>query len=125
MRLWKAVSERSRRAQPARCCVVADLLAALLPTVDRYLTAHPGSLVEKLLIQGLNNTDGRVQADKPVTPTFLFALLLYGPIAGIIESTPPERWHELGTSSRRLRDLAARQAQTRHRHPEALFAGCA
>ena len=87
------------------------LLAALLPTVDAYLTAHPGSLVEKLLLQGLKNTDARVQADKPVTPTFLFALLLYGPIAGIIESTPPERWHELGTILD-ASDLAARQAQT-------------
>jgi poly(A) polymerase len=87
------------------------LLAALLPTVDGYLTAHPGSLVEKLLVQGLRNTDERVQADKPVTPTFLFALLLYGPIAGIIEATPPERWHELGTFLDAC-DLAARQAQT-------------
>jgi poly(A) polymerase len=87
------------------------LLAALLPTVDAYLTAHPGSLVEKLLVQGLRNTDDRVQADKPVTPTFLFALLLYGPIAGIIEATPPERWHELGTILDAC-DLAARQAQT-------------
>jgi poly(A) polymerase len=87
------------------------LLASLLPTVDAYLTAHPGSLVEKLLIQGLKNTDERVQADKPVTPTFLFALLLYGPIAGIIESTPHERWHELSTILDAC-DLAARQAQT-------------
>jgi poly(A) polymerase len=86
------------------------LLAVLLPTVDAYLTKHPGSLVEKLLLQGLRNTDARVQADKPVTPTFLFALLLYGPIAGIIESTPPERWHELGTILDAC-DLAARQAQ--------------
>ena len=31
-----------------------------------------------------------------MTPTFLFALLLYGPIAGIIEATPPQRWHEIG-----------------------------
>jgi poly(A) polymerase len=87
------------------------LLATLLPTVDAYITAHPNSLVEKLLLQGLQNTDGRVQADKPVTPTFLFALLLYGPIARIIESTPPERWHELGTILDAC-DLAARQAQT-------------
>jgi poly(A) polymerase len=87
------------------------LLASLLPTVDAYLAAHPGSLVEKLLIQGLRNTDERVRADKPVTPTFLFALLLYGPIAGIIESTPHERWHELATILDAC-DLAARQAQT-------------
>lgn len=87
------------------------LLAALLPTVDAYMTAHPDSLVEQLLVQGLRNTDARVQADKPVTPTFLFALLLYGPIARIIESTPPERWHELGTILDAC-DLAARQAQS-------------
>jgi poly(A) polymerase len=87
------------------------LLAALLPTVDSYMTAHPDSLVEQLLVQGLKNTDARVLADKPVTPTFLFALLLYGPIASIIESTPPERWHELGTILDAC-DLAARQAQT-------------
>ena len=42
--------------------------------------------MEQLLLQGLRNTDERVAADKPVTPTFLFALLLYGPIAGIIEA---------------------------------------
>jgi poly(A) polymerase len=74
-----------------------ELLAALLPTVDGYLAAHPGGLVEKLLIQGLKNTDARVRVDKPVTPTFLFSLLLYGPIAQAIEATAPERWHETAT----------------------------
>ena len=87
------------------------LLASLLPTVASYFASHPGSLVEKLLLRGLENTDARVVADKPVTPTFLFALLLYGPIAGIIESTPPERWHELGTILDAC-DRATRQAQT-------------
>jgi poly(A) polymerase len=86
------------------------LLAALLPTVDAYLTRHPGGLVEKLLVQGLKNTDARVLADKPVTPTFLFALLLYGPIAQAIEATPPERWHELGTILEAC-DRAVRQVQ--------------
>ena len=87
------------------------LLAALLPTVDDYFRKHPGSLVEQLVMRGLENTDARVMADKPVTPTFLFALLLYGPIAGIIESTPPERWHELGTILDAC-DRAARQVQS-------------
>jgi poly(A) polymerase len=87
------------------------LLASLLPSVDQYFTGHPGSLVEKLLVRGLQNTDERVLADKPVTPTFLFALLLYGPIAGIIEATPPERWHELSTILEAC-DQASREAQT-------------
>jgi poly(A) polymerase len=98
------------------------LLGALLPTVEAYLKAHPGSLVEKLLIQGLRNTDARVQADKPVTPTFLFALLLYGPIAGIIEATPPEHWHELGTILDAC-DLAAREAQAKVAIPKRFSLG--
>jgi len=87
------------------------LLSVLLPTVDDYFNKHPGSLVEQLVMRGLENTDARVMADKPVTPTFLFALLLYGPIAAIIEATPPERWHELSTILDAC-DRAARQVQT-------------
>jgi poly(A) polymerase len=87
------------------------LLSALLPTVDDYFSKHPGSLVEQLVMRGLENTDARVMADKPVTPTFLFALLLYGPIASIIEATPPERWHELSTILDAC-DRAARQVQS-------------
>src|SRR5580658_9651063 len=90
------------------------LLAVLLPTVDSYFVEHPGSLVEKLLVQGLRNTDARVLADKPVTPTFLFSLLLYGPIAKAIEATPPQHWHELATilaaCDRALRDAQAQVA---------------
>ena len=88
------------------------LLAALLPTVDAYAAAHPGNLVEQLLLQGLRNTDARVIAGKPVTPTFLFALLLYGPIAGIIEAMPAERWHETGAILDAC-DQAMREAQSR------------
>jgi poly(A) polymerase len=87
------------------------LLAALVPSVDSYFASHPGSLVEQLLLRGLVNTDARVLEDKPVTPTFLFALLLYGPIAAIIEATPPERWHELATILEAC-DQAVREAQT-------------
>jgi poly(A) polymerase len=89
-----------------------QLLEVLLPSVGKYLSTHPGSLVEQLLLQGLRNTDARVEIDKPVTPTFLFALLLYGPIAQYIESLPPQRWHEAGAilegCDRALRDASRR-----------------
>jgi poly(A) polymerase len=98
------------------------LLRALLPSVDAYFVSHPDSLVERLLLQGLKNTDARVLADKPVTPTFLFALLLYGPIAGIIESTPPQRWHEMGTILDAC-DRATREAQTRMALPRRFSLG--
>ena len=88
------------------------LLAALLPTVDGYAAANPGNLVEQLLVQGLRNTDERVRADKPVTPTFLFALLIYGPVARIIEAMPPQHWHETGAILDAC-DQALREAQSR------------
>jgi poly(A) polymerase len=88
------------------------LLTELFPTVEQYLSAHPASAVEQLLRLGLRNTDARVAADKPVTATFLFALLLYGPIVALIESLPPQRWHEIsaisGACERALREAAAR-----------------
>jgi poly(A) polymerase len=87
------------------------LFAALLPETDAYLNAHRGGLVEKLLIAGLRNTDARVKAEKSVTPTYLFALLLYGPIAKAIESSPPEKWHELDTILDAC-DRAIREAQS-------------
>ncbi|HEV2443988.1 MAG TPA: polynucleotide adenylyltransferase PcnB [Steroidobacteraceae bacterium] len=86
------------------------LLAQLLPNVDGYLSAHSGGLVERLLVKGLANTDERAVAGRPLTPTFLLALLLYGPIAQIIESMPPEKWHELSAIGDAC-DCAVRQAQ--------------
>jgi poly(A) polymerase len=98
------------------------LLSVLLPTVDAYLASHPGSLVEKLLIKGLENTDDRVVAGKPVTPTFLFALLLYGPIAHGIETSPPDRWHELATILDAC-DRAVREAQAQVAIPKRFALG--
>jgi poly(A) polymerase len=98
------------------------LLATLLPTVDDFFRKHPNSLVEQLVMRGLENTDARVMADKGVTPTFLFALLLYGPIATLIESTPPDRWHELATILDAC-DRAARQVQARITLPKRFSLG--
>ena len=88
------------------------LLAVLYPTVGDYLEKHAGSLVEQLLVVGLENTDERVLADKPVTPTFLFALLLYGPIAAHIEAMPASQWHDTSTILDAC-DRALREAQQR------------
>lgn len=68
------------------------LLDVLLPSIGEFVRRHPGSAPERLLLRGLANTDARVQADRPVTPTYLFALLLYGPIGLEIEKMPRERW---------------------------------
>jgi len=98
------------------------LLGELLPTVASYLDRHPDGAVAKLLYQGLVNTDQRVAAGKPVTPTFLFALLLYGPFAEIIEKQPQEKWHDIGAIVDAV-DRAARGAQGRISIPKRFSLG--
>ena len=57
-----------------------DLLPQLMPAVAEELARDPDGGPARLLRLGLANTDARVAADRAVTPTFLFAVLLYGPI---------------------------------------------
>jgi poly(A) polymerase len=98
------------------------LLEVLLPAVERYLKTHPDGLVERLLVQGLKNTDDRVAQDRPVTPVFMFALLLYGPIAAFIESRPREQWHEQHTILEAT-DHALREAHQRVTIPRRIAFG--
>ena len=73
------------------------LLDVLLPNLAAFVRRYPDSAPERMLIRGLENTDARVLADKPVTPAFLFALLMYGPVGVEIEKAPRARWNEIGT----------------------------
>jgi poly(A) polymerase len=57
-----------------------DLLAPLFAETAAELAREPGGAAERLLLKGLEDTDARVAANKPVTPTFLFAILFYGPV---------------------------------------------
>lgn len=56
------------------------LLAHLLPATAQELGHEPEGPFARLVQLGLAGTDARVRADKAVTPTFLYAVLLYGPI---------------------------------------------
>jgi len=53
------------------------LLEHLLPSAARAFAQDPESSAVRLLRLGLQGTDARVQQDKPVTPMFLFAVLLW------------------------------------------------
>lgn len=54
-----------------------DLFRYLFPLTDASLAEETEGFPPMLLPQALANTDARVQADKPVTPAFLFAALLW------------------------------------------------
>ena len=55
------------------------LLKYLFPLTDTYLDDSDSSLNE-LLINGFTHTDDRIEIGKPVTPAYLFAVLLWKPM---------------------------------------------
>lgn len=53
------------------------LLPALFPETAQALASNKSGALRRMLIDGLGNTDRRVAADEPVTPAFLYAVLLW------------------------------------------------
>lgn len=56
------------------------LFGQLFPHTEASLAGPHGESLEKLIRLALANTDARVAEELPVTPTFLLAVLLWGPI---------------------------------------------
>ena len=56
------------------------LFEHLFPRSAAAFALPPYVYAEEMLAIGLANTDSRISEDKPVTPTFLFALLLWGAV---------------------------------------------
>ena len=61
------------------------LIEELFPAVAGEVETDPDGPAYQLIQLGLKNTDDRVAQGKSVTPTFLFAVLLYGPIVRLAE----------------------------------------
>ena len=56
------------------------LFAELFPETEACLAELDHEFPLTLVTQGLENTDNRIREDKPVTPAFLFAVLLWEPV---------------------------------------------
>ena len=56
------------------------VLRQLLPQLDKLLKQEPEGKAFQLATRALQDTDARVDADKPVTPAFIFAALLWYPV---------------------------------------------
>ena len=56
------------------------LFAELFPATEASLAREEQAFPLTLVLKGLENTDLRVAEDKPVTPAFLFAVLLWEPV---------------------------------------------
>ena len=57
------------------------MLEHLFPATAAHLAAEPDGMALALIRAGLANTDRRVAEGKSVTPMFLFAVLLFGPVS--------------------------------------------
>jgi len=57
------------------------MLEHLFPATAAWLAQEPDGMTARLVRAGLANTDRRVAEDRPVTPMFLFAVLLFGPVS--------------------------------------------
>jgi poly(A) polymerase len=57
-----------------------DLFRHLFPQTEACLSREEHAFPITFVYRGLENTDARVQQDKPVTPAFLFAVLLWEPV---------------------------------------------
>jgi poly(A) polymerase len=100
----------------ASCNLLArlGLLSHLMPEVVQSVNEAPESPPARLVQLGLAGTDQRVRADKSVTPTFLFAVLLWPAIlraAGAPHGPMPQDLAILapacdGVVSRQLRRIA-------------------
>lgn len=63
-----------------------DLLKYLFPSTAALFDGEEGAAAEAFIRHGLTNTDRRIAEDKPVTPMFLYAVLLWPPIKALANS---------------------------------------
>ena len=66
------------------------LLDYLFPATAERMRARDGAAVREFVLQGLANTDSRVAEDQPITPMFLYAVLLW-PAIKVTAETLTER----------------------------------
>jgi poly(A) polymerase len=56
------------------------LLRYLFPLTESVMSGDYDQRITEMIDQGLKNTDERIETGKPVTPAFLFAVLLWEPV---------------------------------------------
>ena len=70
-----------------------DLLRYLFRDTQAALETPAADKIAGFIRRGLENTDARIREDKPVTPTFLYAVFLWFPIKALAEQLEREGWH--------------------------------
>ncbi|MEJ2462176.1 MAG: polynucleotide adenylyltransferase PcnB [Candidatus Thiodiazotropha sp.] len=89
-----------------------QLFGQLFPATEEALTHQDHEFPITFVNRGLLNTDRRIQEDKPVTPAFLFAVLLWEPVRLRAEALQGSGMHPYEALQTAATEVLA--GQTRH-----------
>lgn len=85
------------------------LFGELFPQSHRSLGEEQAGDFRILLQQALNSTDQRIAEGKAITPTFLFAFLMWGPVRELAQGKCAEGMSEFAALSEACDEVIARQ----------------
>ncbi len=88
-----------------------DLFRQLFPLTDRSLSHEENHFPHILISRGMANTDARIEAGKPVTPAFLFAVFLWHPVRERAAQLEAEGQHPAQALQHAGSQIIAEQAQ--------------
>jgi poly(A) polymerase len=88
------------------------LLGSLFPETASALAANRSGALRRMVLQGLRNTDARIAADEPVSPAFLFALLLWPAYCRALASLQAQGMHAAEAERRAADRVTLHQVAT-------------
>lgn len=88
-----------------------DLFAHLFPDTEECLAREEHDFPITFVSRGLQNTDKRIQEEKPVTPAFLFAVLLWEPVRFRFQQLVESGTHAAEAMLLASSEVSARQQQ--------------
>ncbi len=86
-----------------------DLLRYLFPATQKVLDVEHDGPGRRLISIGLDGTDARIAADKPVTPMFLFAVMLWPAIRALAGKLVDQGRNEVEALATACHDIVAAQ----------------
>lgn len=88
------------------------LLSALLPETAAALKSNRSGALRRMVLEGLKGTDARVANDEPVSPAFLFALLLWPAYCRALMELQAQGVHEAEAQRRAADRVTVHQLNT-------------
>jgi poly(A) polymerase len=88
------------------------LLGALLPETAAALKSNRTGALRRMVLEGLKGTDERVANDEPVSPAFLFALLLWPAYCRALMSLQAQGVHAAEAQRRAADRVTVHQLET-------------